>query len=132
MNWLDSLDPQKKRALEIMLMQQINPMQQGAGVDALLDPAMPMQSGQAGYGVLAPESNTPQAVAAAEGVPTMGQNFQAILPGLLSAAAKSQGSDTPIMPMPSPPPTRPVGTKKDGLGYGRGYNPVDRKRQRTR
>jgi hypothetical protein len=121
MNWLDMLDPQKRKALELMQQQQMQqqfvpPMlqqQMPQGMGALQDMPMPMAQGQAGYGVLAPQANTAMNQAAAGGAQTMGQ----ALPGMLMAAsALTGGGQQEETPPPAPPsPGRPVGTQKSGL-----------------
>lgn len=138
MNFLDLMDPEKRRMIELMHMQQFQQQftpemlqqMQAMGSTPYAQPVMP-QSGQAGYGVLAPTA-TPEAmnkgVAGAEGVQGMGQ----MLPGLLSMAANlTGGADQQQAPAPPPPPpTRPVGTSKDGLPQGgRTMSPVERKRK---
>lgn len=125
MNFLDLMDPQKRKMMELLEQQQAAQMMQGLtpemlqqmqgmGVTPYAAQAMP-QAGQPGYGVLAP-AMTPEAMAqgqaAASGAPSMGQ----ALPGLLSMAANlSGGAEEQQPPMPPPPPTRPVGTSKEGI-----------------
>jgi hypothetical protein len=143
MNWLDMLDPQKKRAMELAMEQQAQSLmvpqmlqtQMPQGMGMLQPMPMPMQQGQAGYGVLAPEANTPANIAGAEGAQTFGQTMTGAAPGLLAAAAalaggNKGGDNVPIMPAPSP--SRPVGTSKDGLpALSRQFRPVERKRRKT-
>lgn len=140
MNFLDMLDPQKRKALELLQMQQMQQigvpamLQQPAmaqGMGALAAPPMPMQQGQAGYGVLAPEANTAMNQAAAAGAPNFGQAAMGALPGLLSLAgmaAGGGGGESPPPP-PPPPPGKPVGTNKDGLPrIGTAFAKVKRRR----
>lgn len=136
MNFLDMLDPQKRRALELMQMQQMQQQftpqmlqqQMPQGMGALQAPPMPMQQGQAGYGVLAPEANTAMNQAAAGGAQSFGQSAMGALPGLLAMAAGGQQQEAPPPP-PPPPPGRPVGTNKDGLARaGNSYATVKRRR----
>lgn len=138
MNFLDMLDPQKRKALELLQMQQMQQqftpqmLQQGMpqGMGALQNMPMPMQQGQAGYGVLAPGANTAMNQAAAGGAPSFGQAAMGALPGLLALAGGGAGGGQPEVPPPPPPhPGRPVGTSKDGIPrMGNAFAQVKRRR----
>lgn len=142
MNFLDLMDPRRRKAEELMrlqmMQQQMTPdvlqslQQQAPGYGVLADAPMPMEAGQPGYGVLAPEANTATNQAAASGAPTFGQ----ALPGLLSAASMFAGAGDE-QPMPPPPPSpvgRPVGTKSDGLAriYAEPAESILEKRRKRR
>lgn len=137
MNWLDMLDPQKRKAMELAQMQQMQQMgipamlqQQAPGYGVMAQPPMPMQQGQPGYGVLAPQANTAQNQAAASGA--QGPDVA----GLLQMAASiygqgGQGENAP--PTAPPPPPMPVGKSKEGLPMGgRSQMAIERKRKYRR
>lgn len=139
MNFLDMLDPQKRKAMELLQMQQMQqmgvpamlqqPMPQGMG--ALQQMPMPMQQGQAGYGVLAPQANTAMNQAASGGAQSFGQTAMGALPGLLALAGGggAGGGQEQAPPPAAPPPTRPVGTDKSGIPrVGNAFAKVKRRR----
>lgn len=140
MNFLGMMDPQKRMALEMAQMQQMQQLgvpgmlqspTMAQGMGALQQPPMPMQQGQPGYGVLAPDANTGVNQAAAAGAPSFGQAAMGALPGILSLAAmlSGGGSQQSAPPPATPPPTRPVGTDKSGIPrVGNAFAKVKRRR----